>query len=40
MHKDLAYTLADIDSGVPDSVIKAIGDIDGMLMVCYLSLTN
>jgi hypothetical protein len=40
MHKDLAYTLADIDSGVPDSVIKAISDIDGMLMVRYLPLTN
>jgi D-3-phosphoglycerate dehydrogenase / 2-oxoglutarate reductase len=38
--KDLAYTLADVDSEVPDSVIKAIGDIDGVLMVRYLPLTN
>ena len=34
--KDLAYTLVDVDSDVPDSVIKAIGDIDGVLMVRYL----
>jgi D-3-phosphoglycerate dehydrogenase / 2-oxoglutarate reductase len=34
--KDLAYTLVDVDSEVPDSVIKAIGDIDGVLMVRYL----
>jgi D-3-phosphoglycerate dehydrogenase / 2-oxoglutarate reductase len=31
--KDLAYTLADVDSEVPDSVIKAIGDIDGVLIL-------
>jgi D-3-phosphoglycerate dehydrogenase len=36
--KDLAYTLVDVDSDVPDSVIKAIGDIDGVLMVRYLPL--
>ncbi len=38
--KDLAYTLVDVDSDVPDSVIKSIGDIDGVLMVRYLPLTN
>jgi len=38
--KDLAYTLVDVDSEVPDSVIKAIGAIDGVLMVRYLPLTN
>jgi D-3-phosphoglycerate dehydrogenase / 2-oxoglutarate reductase len=38
--KELAYTLVDVDSDVPDSVIKAIGDIDGVLMVRYLPLTN
>jgi D-3-phosphoglycerate dehydrogenase len=38
--KDLAYTLVDVDSHVPDSVIKAIGDIDGVLMVRYLPLPN
>jgi D-3-phosphoglycerate dehydrogenase / 2-oxoglutarate reductase len=38
--KDLAYTLVDVDSDVPDSVIKAIGDIDGVLMVRYLPLTS
>jgi D-3-phosphoglycerate dehydrogenase len=34
--KDLAYTLVDVDTDVPDAVIKAIGDIDGVLMVRYL----
>jgi D-3-phosphoglycerate dehydrogenase / 2-oxoglutarate reductase len=38
--KELAYTLVDVDSGVPDSVIKAIGAIDGVLMVRYLPLPN
>jgi D-3-phosphoglycerate dehydrogenase len=38
--KDLAYTLVDVDSHVPDSVIKAIGDIDGVLMVRYVPLPN
>jgi D-3-phosphoglycerate dehydrogenase / 2-oxoglutarate reductase len=38
--KDLAYTLVDVDSDVPDSVIKAIGDIDGVLMVRYLPHPN
>jgi D-3-phosphoglycerate dehydrogenase / 2-oxoglutarate reductase len=38
--KDLAYTLVDVDSEVPDSVIKAIGAIDGVLMVRYLPLAN
>jgi D-3-phosphoglycerate dehydrogenase / 2-oxoglutarate reductase len=38
--RDLAYTLVDVDSEVPDSVIKAIGDIDGVLMVRYLPLPN
>jgi D-3-phosphoglycerate dehydrogenase / 2-oxoglutarate reductase len=38
--KDLAYTLVDVDSDVPDSVIKAIGDIDGVLMVRYLPLES
>jgi D-3-phosphoglycerate dehydrogenase len=34
--RDLAYTLVDVDSDVPDSVIKAIAAIDGVLMVRYL----
>jgi D-3-phosphoglycerate dehydrogenase / 2-oxoglutarate reductase len=38
--KELAYTLVDVDSEVPDSVIKAIGDIDGVLMVRYLPHPN
>jgi D-3-phosphoglycerate dehydrogenase len=38
--KELAYTLVDVDSDVPDSVVKAIGDIDGVLMVRYLPLAN
>ena len=38
--KDLAYTLVDVDSDVPDSVIKAIADIDGVLMVRYLPLAS
>jgi D-3-phosphoglycerate dehydrogenase len=38
--KDLAYTLVDVDSEVPDTVIKAIGAIEGVLMVRYLPLTN
>jgi D-3-phosphoglycerate dehydrogenase / 2-oxoglutarate reductase len=38
--KDLAYTLVDVDSEVPDSVIKAIAAIEGVLMVRYLPLTN
>jgi D-3-phosphoglycerate dehydrogenase len=38
--KDLAYTLVDVNSDVPDSVIKAIAAIDGVLMVRYLPLTN
>jgi D-3-phosphoglycerate dehydrogenase / 2-oxoglutarate reductase len=38
--KDLAYTLVDVDSEVPDSVIKAIGNIDGVLMVRYLPLES
>jgi D-3-phosphoglycerate dehydrogenase len=38
--KDLAYTLVDVDSDVPDSVIKAIGDIDGVLMIRYLPQPN
>lgn len=37
---DLAYTLVDIDSEVPDSVIKAIAAIDGVLMVRYLPLPS
>ena len=34
--RDLAYTLVDVDSDVPDSVVKAIAAIDGVLMVRYL----
>jgi D-3-phosphoglycerate dehydrogenase len=34
--KDIAYTLVDVDSEVPESVIKAIGALDGVLMVRYL----
>jgi D-3-phosphoglycerate dehydrogenase len=33
---DLAYTLVDVDSDVPAPVVKAIGAIDGVLMVRYL----
>ncbi|HET9872310.1 MAG TPA: phosphoglycerate dehydrogenase [Propionibacteriaceae bacterium] len=33
---DLAYTLVDVDSAVPDSVLDAIRAIDGVLMVRYL----
>ncbi len=33
---DLAYTLVDVDSFVPDAVIKAIAALDGVLMVRYL----
>ena len=33
---DLAYTLVDVDSDVPDAVIKAIAALDGVLMVRYL----
>jgi D-3-phosphoglycerate dehydrogenase / 2-oxoglutarate reductase len=38
--KDVAYTLVDVDSGVPDSVIKAIAALDGVLMVRYLPLAE
>ena len=38
--RDLAYTLVDVDSEVPDTVIKAISAIDGVLMVRYLPLMN
>jgi D-3-phosphoglycerate dehydrogenase / 2-oxoglutarate reductase len=38
--RDLAYTLVDVDSEVPDSVVKAISAIEGVLMVRYLPLTN
>ena len=34
--RDLAYTLVDVDSDVPQSVIDAISRIDGVLMVRYL----
>ena len=34
--RDLAYTLVDVDSPVPDTVIKAISDIHGVLAVRYL----
>jgi D-3-phosphoglycerate dehydrogenase len=37
--QDLAYTLVDVDSEVPDTVIKAIEAIDGVLTVRYLPLT-
>lgn len=33
---DLAYTIVDVDSDVPETVIKAIGAIDGVLLVRYL----
>jgi len=33
---DLAYTIADVDSDVPEPVVKAIETIDGVLMVRYL----
>ena len=38
--KDIAYTLVDVDSEVPESVIKAIGALDGVLMVRYLPLAD
>lgn len=34
--KDLAYTLVDVDSPVPDAVIERIAHIDGVLAVRYL----
>jgi D-3-phosphoglycerate dehydrogenase len=34
--RDLAYTLVDVDSDVPQSVIDAISRIEGVLMVRYL----
>jgi D-3-phosphoglycerate dehydrogenase len=34
--RDLAYTLVDVDSDVPGSVIDAIEAIDGVLAVRYL----
>ncbi len=37
---EVAYTLVDTDSDVPDSVIKAIAGIDGVLMVRYLPLPS
>jgi D-3-phosphoglycerate dehydrogenase len=37
---EVAYTLVDIDSDAPDAVIKAIGAIDGVLMVRYLPLPS
>lgn len=33
---EVAYTLVDVDSDVPDPVIKAIAGLDGVLMVRYL----
>jgi D-3-phosphoglycerate dehydrogenase len=33
---DVAYTLVDVDSDVPDAVIKAIAGLEGVLMVRYL----
>jgi D-3-phosphoglycerate dehydrogenase / 2-oxoglutarate reductase len=33
---DMAYTLVDVDSAVNDSVLDAIGAIDGVLSVRYL----
>ncbi|HEU5486392.1 MAG TPA: phosphoglycerate dehydrogenase [Microlunatus sp.] len=33
---DLAYTIVDVDSDVPEPVVKAIETIDGVLMVRYL----
>jgi D-3-phosphoglycerate dehydrogenase len=38
--RDLAYTLVDVDSDVPDSVINAIAAIEGVLMVRSLPSTN
>ncbi len=34
--RDLAYTLVDVDSDVPDTVVKAIAAIEGVLTVRYL----
>jgi D-3-phosphoglycerate dehydrogenase / 2-oxoglutarate reductase len=33
---ELAYTLVDVDSEIPDAVIKAISAIEGVLMIRYL----
>jgi D-3-phosphoglycerate dehydrogenase len=33
---EMAYTLVDVDSRVPDEAIEAIGRIDGVLAVRYL----
>ncbi len=37
---DVAYTLVDVDSAVPETVIDAIGKIEGVLAVRYLPLEN
>ena len=37
---DVAYTLVDVDSAVPETVIDAIGKIQGVLAVRYLPLEN
>jgi D-3-phosphoglycerate dehydrogenase len=37
---DVAYTLVDVDSEVPDQVIDAIGRIEGVLAVRYLPLVS
>ena len=33
---EMAYTLVDVDSPVPDEVVKSIGSIDGVLAARYL----
>ncbi len=38
--RELAYTLVDVDSDVPDSVIGAIAGLDGVLKVRYLPSTG
>jgi D-3-phosphoglycerate dehydrogenase len=38
--RDLAYTLVDVDSDVPESVVKAIAAIDGVLAVRYVPLID
>ncbi len=37
---DLAYTLVDVDSDVPEAVVDAIARLDGVLMVRYLPVAN
>jgi D-3-phosphoglycerate dehydrogenase len=39
-HGDLAYTLVDVDSAVPDALIAELAAISGVLAVRYLPVTS